>query len=415
MQNYNRATKYLQNGNPEKALQFYKRQVKEHEFKELYLNMGNSYRLLGNDAEAIKCYIKASASDTPFSDNTFGAYDNALSNLGLLEYTYGNDDAAIAFYTAALENNPLHFDSIWNYASALLRKHCSLEEVDIAGAWKMYEYRFKRTSPTAIDRSIPRWDGVSSGRGIVVLSEQGLGDKLMFGRYLSCLRDYFSEVWVQCPKEMNDIFSDYKVCEDVSISGCEVSIPFCSLASVFKGVRSDWLADKFDKRAPPIVSDKLKIGIEWAGSLTHSNNKYRSVLPTYFLDLAKYGDLYSIRPGAPAVRGVRALNSSSWAESAEIVNGMDLIISVDTSLVHLAGSLGKECWMLQPLKETDFRWGNNSMGEDNIWYPSVKVIRNAGSWPRVFETVREKLEIMQLKEWKSKMQGMIGDMHAQSS
>ena len=114
MQNYNRATKYLENNNPTKALQFYKRQLKEYGFKECYLNMGNSYRLLGNDPEAIKCYIKAAANDTPFSDNTFGAYDNALGNLGLLEYTYGNDDAAIAYYTAALEKNPLHFDSIWN-------------------------------------------------------------------------------------------------------------------------------------------------------------------------------------------------------------------------------------------------------------------------------------------------------------
>jgi tetratricopeptide (TPR) repeat protein len=371
--------------------------------------MGNSYRLLGNDAEAIKCYLKASALDTPFSDNTFGAYDNALGNLGLLEYTYGNDDAAIAYYTAALEKNPLHFDSIWNYANALLRKHCSLEDVDLASAWKMYEYRFKRSSATRIDTSIVRWDGSSSGRSIVVLAEQGMGDKFMFGRYIHCLRDYFAEIWVQCPKEMETIFSEYNTCQ--AIPDVECSIPICSLAGIFGSSDDAWLVGMFSARK--FAGDKLKIGIEWAGSDTHSNNKYRSVASNHFLSLAEFGDLYSIRPEAEAVRGVTALNACSWAESAEIVNGLDLIISVDTSIVHLAGSLGKECWMLQPLKETDFRWGNNAMGEKNIWYDSVKVIRNHGNWSNVFAEVRARLELRRLEAWKDKMQSMIGDLNAQ--
>ena len=409
MQNYNRATKYLENNNPTKALQFYKRQLKEYGFKECYLNMGNSYRLLGNDPEAIKCYIKASALDTPFSDNTFGAYDNALGNLGLLEYTYGNDDAAIAYYTAALEKNPLHFDSIWNYANALLRKHCSLESVDVEAAWKSYEYRFKRTNATRIDKSIVRWDGTSSGKSIVVLAEQGMGDKFMFGRYIHCLRDYFAEIWVQCPVEMETIFSEYNTCQEVP--NVECSIPICSLAGIFGNSDDAWLRDKFGARK--FAGDRMKIGIEWAGSATHSNNKYRSVPSSSFLDLLEFGDLYSIRPGAEAVRGVTALNACSWAESAEIVNGLDLIISVDTSIVHLAGSLGRECWMLQPLKETDFRWGNNSMGEKNIWYDSVRVIRNHGNWANVFAEVRARLELRRLEMWKSNMQKMIGNMNAQ--
>jgi hypothetical protein len=412
MQNYNRATKYLQNGNPEKALQFFKRQLKEHDFKECYLNMGNAYRNSGNDAEAIKCYLKANAHETPFADNTFGVYDHALGNLGLLQYMHGNDDAAIAYYTAALEKNPMHFDSIWNYASALLRKHCSLEEVDAASAWKMYEYRFKRTNPTPIHNGIERWDGITCGKSIIVLAEQGMGDKFMFGRYIHCLRDYFDEVWVQCPLEMVEIFSDYKTCQENNIPNVECSIPICSLASIFNSSDDAWLVGKFETRK--FVSDKLKIGIEWAGSPTHANNKYRSVLPSSFLSLSEFGDLYSIRPGAESVRGVIALNADSWAESARIVNGLDLIISVDTSIVHLAGSLGRECWMLQPLKETDFRWGSNVMGEKNIWYDSVKVIRNHNNWSNVFAEVRARLELRKLEGWKDKMQSMIGNLNATS-
>ena len=408
MQNYNRATKYLEKGNNEKALQFYKRQLKEREFKECYLNMGNAHRNLGNDAEAIKCYIKANASDTPFSNGTFGSYDHALGNLGLLEYTYGNDDSAIAYYITALEKNPLHYDSIWNYASALLRKHCSLEDVDAASAWKMYDYRFKRANPVKVDKSIPTWDGISSGKSIVVLAEQGFGDKLMFGRYIHRLKEYFEEIWVQCPTALEDIFSEYLTCQ--APPSVERSIPICSLASIFSTSKDNWLAGKFGTRK--FAGDRPKIGIEWTGSATHSNNKYRSVMPSYFLSLTEFGDLYSIRPEAEPVRGVIALNASSWKESAEIVNGLDLIISVDTSIVHLAGSLGKECWMLQPLKETDFRWGNSAMGENNIWYDSVKVIRNHGNWSNVFAEVRARLELRRLEDWKRRMQAMIGDMHA---
>ena len=407
MQNYNRATKYLEKGNNEKALQFFKRQLKEHGFKECYLNMGNAYRNLGNDTEALKCYIKANASDTPFSDNTFGTYDHALGNLGLLEYMYGNDDAAIAYYTAALEKNPLHFDSIWNYASALLRKHCSLEEVDVASAWKMYEYRFKRVNATRIDKSIARWDGISEGKSIVVLAEQGMGDKLMFGRYIHCLRDYFAEIWVQCPSDMSEIFSEYNTCQKVP--DVEYSIPICSLAGIFGTSDDAWLVGKFGTRK--FAGDRLKIGIEWAGSETHANNKYRSIPPSSFLSLLEFGDLYSIRPEAEPIRGVIALNADSWAESARIVNGLDLIISVDTSIVHLAGSLGRECWMLQPSKETDFRWGNNSMGESNVWYDSVKVIRNHNNWANVFAEVRARLELRRLEAWKDRMQTMIGHLN----
>lgn len=413
MQNYNRATKYLEKGNNEKAIQFYKRQLREREFKECYLNLGNAYRNLGNDTEAIKCYIRANASDMPFSDNSFGAYDHALGNLGLLEYTSGNDDAAIAYYTAALEKNPLHYDSIWNYANALLRKHCSLESVDVTSAWKMYEYRFRRAVPTRIDNTIPRWDGVSSGKSIIVLAEQGFGDKFMFGRYIRCLEKYFTEIWVQCPTDMESVFSEYLVCQNPQDSQAECSIPICSLAGIFpQAPRDDWLRGKFS--AKKFAGDRLKIGIEWSGSPTHANNKHRSVLPVHFLDLLEFGDLYTIRPDAPSLRGVTALNPCSWAESAEIVNGLDLIISVDTSIVHLAGSLGRECWMLQPLKETDFRWGNNAMGEKNIWYDSVRVIRNHGNWANVFAEVRARLELRRLEDWKSKMQRMIGDMHAVS-
>lgn len=395
LEHYTRATKYLEKGNVEKALQFYKKETAINEFKECYLNMGNAYRLLNKDKDAYRCYLNAADPSMPFSDNTFGPYALALGNLGLLEYTFGNDNAAIEFYLLALDIDPLHYDSIWNYSSALLRQWCSNEEVDIISAWKMYDFRFKRNvSRTTIDNTIPRWDGISRGRSIVVLAEQGLGDKFMWGRYVACLKEYFEEVWVQVPECMHTVFSEYKTCRVVENTG-EVSIPLASLAARFEMVPGDWLRGKFGTRE--FDTSNLNIGIEWAGSSSHTNDRNRSCPVGYFSELAKYGTLYSLRADAPRVKGIEHLGCKSWAETAEAVNGLDLVISVDTSITHLCGSLGSECWVLQPLKETDFRWGNNSMGEKNIWYSSVKVIRNPNSWIKVLDEVKLRLELMKLQ------------------
>ncbi len=202
----------------------------------------------------------------------------------------------------------------------------------------------------------------------------------MWGRYIHCLRDYFSEVWVQADSSLHELFNDFKLCNLVSETTAEVSIPLCSLAQYFPPQPGDWLRGKF------AAEPSGKVIVEWAGAPGHANDRNRSTKPEYFLQLGLPG-LTNIRPGARVPRGISAEPSRSWAETAQQVLAADLVISVDTSLVHLCGSLGVECWLLQPLKETDFRWGRS--GTENIWYPSVKVVRNPGSWQHVFSTVKE--------------------------
>lgn len=380
IQSYNRGTKYLERGKYAKALACFKECAREADFKELWLNMGNTYRLLDRDDEATRCYLRAADPNTPFLRGEYGAYDLALSNLGLLEYTYHRDDRAIEFYGAALATNPLHYDAIWNYSSALLRKHCNGEVVDLKSAWLMYEYRFKRQGAKPVDTTLPRWDGVSCGRSIVVVCEQGIGDHFMWGRYVECLREYFSTVWVQVDHTLHEFFSDFKLCNFVAETDAEVSVPLCSLAQYFPPQRGDWLHSRVAREPSG------KIVVEWAGAPGHSNDRNRSVDVSRFLDLG-LPKMTNIRPGAKVPKGIAGEPSRSWMETAKQVVAADLVISVDTSLVHLCGSLGVECWLLQPLKETDFRWGRSGTG--NIWYPSVKVIRNPNSWDRVFSTVRE--------------------------
>lgn len=383
-ENFTKGTKYLDKGNVEKALQFLKKEPGE--FKEKFLNLGNTYRLLDRDMDAVKSYLLAADESVPYGNMQFGKYDMALTNLGLMEYMYGNDEAAIKCYQAALAINPLHYDAIWNYSSALLRQCHDGISNEWNAAWKMYEYRFKRRNPTAVHKGIPRWDGISSGKSICVLSEQGMGDKIMFGRYIHLLKPYFEKVVIQCPKEMEWIFSDYETCQ---VPYGDVSIPICSLAGRFNGIPTEkWLP----KVRPQYMdwggrSDKPLVAITWQGSKTHANDRHRSVDVERFRNLAKYANLVYIGPKCEVPSWISTIETSNWERTAFELLNVDLVVSIDTSIVHLAGSLGVPTLCMMPYKETDFRWGN--FGESNLWYQSVKVIRNHQNWDNVFKEVEK--------------------------
>lgn len=384
---YNKATKYLEKGNYTKALQFYKKQLQESEFKELYLNMGNAYRMLGRDDEALDCYIKSNDPKLQYCDGRYSpTYPLALNNLGLLAYAKGSDDIAIDLYRSALTVDPLYYDAIWNYGNALLRKYFSSivgDAEDWSLGWQMYEYRFKRASGAVkVDTTIPRWDGVSSGDSIVVLTEQGIGDKIMFGRYISCLREKFSNIWVQCHPSLDWFFSDYKICREVDETDASVSIPMCSLAGIYGLVSEKWITKEINAK----TFDSFSIGCVWSGSHTHRNNHNRSCSSSYFSGLADLGALYSISPTAARAKNITDISSTAWSETAATVRGLDLVVTVDTSIVHLCGTLGVPCIMIQPLAETDFRWGLGF--DDTPWYESVRIIQNDG-WDSAFKKVRE--------------------------
>lgn len=373
---YNRGTKYLEKGNLLKALACFKKETRS--FKELYLNMGNCYRGLGDYSRAALCYTEANSSSVPLgSTGKCGPYSLALNNLGMLSYGLGDDDSAIAYYKSALSVDPLHYDAIWNLGNAVLRQsNCSL-------GWDLYEYRFKRNSGAVkIETYGIPWDGSVCGDSIIVLAEQGLGDKIMFSRYLKYLKEYFSEVYVQCHPSLDVFYSSYKIVRDAASSGATYSIGICSLAKVFGVVNVEgWLDGKFEAHS----FDGFNIGVVWAGSPTHVNNGNRSCPSSYMRELTRFGNVYSLSPDAMDVAGITALKPASWSETASYVLGLDLVVSVDTSIVHLCGTLGVPCIMVQPLRETDFRWSG-------AWYDSVVVVSNPNSWDLAFSKVNNMLE-----------------------
>lgn len=377
---YNKGTRLLLAGKNEKAIQCFKKQLKEFEFKECYLNMGNAYRNSDMDDKAIECYIKANSPDIPYGGGGYSTYPLALNNLGLMMYSYGNVDQAIALYEQAVALSPNYGEALWNLGNARLKRSNCVE------GWDLYEYRFDRgPGSVVINNNIKAWDEVSCGDRICVVTEQGLGDRIMFGRYLDKLKDYFKEIVVVCPPGLEEIYAPYKTTEYAEGT---VSIPMCSLARIFGITSEKWVKTEFEKYE--FTKGKLNIGVVSTGSTTHVNNRNRSCPGHHMSGLARFGNLYGLNPSDPKLRNVSTLAPKTWRETASYCKGLDVIVSVDTSIVHLAGTLGVPVIMVQPKKESDFRWGMPGM--KNVWYDSVHVVHNENNWDKAFESVHAMLD-----------------------
>ena len=385
--NFVKGTKALEKGNFTKAISFLK---KADEYKEVLLNLGTAYKRSGDVKSAIATYKRCLSA--PFIDGSFGPYAGVYNNLGLCYYAIGDDMSALAAYSAAIDIDPSHENAIWNYSITLLRQWCSGGPLN-SDTWKMYVYRFK-TNKSIYVGSLKHWEHKTHVPRLIVLAEQGFGDKIMWGRYFSLLGSYCDHLEIQLPKEMSGLFPSYNVVQDLGTATHYV--PLASLAGVF-GNRKD--LGIYLPKYPKIPLEGFNIYCEWAGSPSHANDSFRSCSVHHFLSLP--GTKWNARPGAVVPRGIQHAVSEDWGTTAALVASMDLVITVDTSIAHLAGSLGVECWMIQPILETDFRWGEAkskaSYGmepEDNIWYPTVKVIENK-SWDITFSKLFKRLEDVQ--------------------
>lgn len=384
---FDKAVKYLDNGRPEKALPLLKQVLKEGEFKEVWLNLGVAYKGLNDYASVRKCFQKAADPRVPMSNLTYPrVYALAEGNLGLWNYTFEQDDAAIAQYLKILEAEPDNAETKWNLAIAQLRKYCSGKEQDLHEAWQNYNNRFSRIKADIYQNDkegLLLWDCATShpDKKLVVMNEQGHGDMLMFARYLKYAEKYFAEVYVHCTQEIASLYEPkYKTFRRTSDTDADYGIPMCSLGRLVDTIPDgEWLADK---RIIKPADGKLDILCVWNGSKAHVNNKNRSAPAGYFDRFSKYATLWSIEKR----KGYLDFPVIDWETSIKQLGSIDLVITVDTSIAHLCGSLGMPCIVLMPLLDTDFRWGDKSMGEKNLWYPSVRVVRNPNDWEQVFKS-----------------------------
>ncbi len=335
-------------------------------------------------------------------------YVDALCNYASALQALGRSGDAVALMQKALAFQPDSPDLHWNLALA------ALQNGDYATGWSEYEWRWKTPTFADFRREFgkPEWDGAPlQGRTILIHTEQGFGDNLQFCRFVPMVAAAGGKVVLECRPQLTRLFGSLEGVETCVSLGDElpafdVHAPLMSLPRVFATTLETVpdtvpylvVPDGISTDARIAAAAGLKVGLAWAGSPTRVDNHKRSV---GFRELAPLlgvdgVSLFSLQVGdaseqlagfnePPAVTDL-SLAFKDFADTAAAVAELDLIISVDTSVLHLAGALGKPCWglMSQP---TGFLWMDERA--DSPWYPSLRLFRQPkpGDWATVIEAV----------------------------
>jgi tetratricopeptide (TPR) repeat protein len=373
--------------------------------------LGNFLQALARTAEARAAFERAAALEP--------AWSLPHHNLGQLAMARRDNPAAIAHLRAAVERDPQAGASHLDLGALLLTAG------DFAAGWKHFEWRFGHggRTPARPGSAAPVWDGSPlEGRTVMVWIEQGLGDQIQFARYAAAVAQRGGRVWLQAPRPLHRLFAslpgvDRLVAEGENATGFDLQIPSMSLARVL-GTAVDSIPAPIPYLAPPAADavavrrlraelahgPELRVGIVWASGPGLAAGARRDCGAAPFARLAALPGvrLFSLQHGErardlgeAALAGVVDLSSEvgDFARTAAWVGEMDLVITVDTALAHLAGALGAPVWTLLP-EPADWRWLLER--RDSPWYPTMRLFRQPapGDWDAVFAAVEKELEAL---------------------
>ncbi len=365
-------------------------------------NLGNALHALKRFDEAIASYRAALALDRGFAD--------CWSNLGLTLAQLGRHDEALDAYRTAVAADPMHANGHVGVAlQTLLRGN-------FADGWFEYLWRWRSSQLSPLRIAAPAWQGdAAAGRQILLVAEQGLGDTIHFCRYAAVLRDAGAKVSLMVQRPLVRLLSTNLpwaavVEEKPQHPACEIYCPLLTVPLLLGTTPETIPAAIPYLRAPPELAaawqrdlserPRLRVGITWAGSPKHVNDHNRS------LPLATLAPLFAIdgitwvslqvgpRASEAATAPVRLIDPSArlgdFLDTAALVAQLDLVISVDTAVAHLAGAMGVPVWLLLPVGN-DWRWQLDR--EDTQWYPTVRLFRQQayGAWQPVVARVSDAL------------------------
>ncbi len=411
------------------------------DYAEAYNNLGIALLELGKPDEAVECHNKAIALKPSYAaaHNNLGTalmeqckfdaaiasykkgielnpdYAEAYNNLGTVLKESGEPSDAIASYKLAIELNPHYAQAHLNMAFALL-----LTE-NFKKGWQEYEWRLRIKGCTPKTTRKPMWDGSPlNGKSILVYTEQGLGDSIQFIRYIPMVKEQGGRVIVECQQSLHSLFRNCDGIDEIkkitpdtkSPAQFNAHVPLLSLPGIFD-VNMDLIPPNvpYIKSDPVLMSkwrtkldhdNNFKIGIVWAGNPKHKNDRNRSCSLKNFEHLTDISGLtlFSLQKGPASVEtknppnGIKIIDLENelndFADTAAVIDNLDLIISVDTSVAHLAGAIGKPVWVLLPFIP-DWRWFLKR--NDSPWYPNMRLFRQhkLHDWKGVFEQVKKAL------------------------
>ncbi|HZK82951.1 MAG TPA: tetratricopeptide repeat protein [Humisphaera sp.] len=374
--------------------------------------LSNLLRKMGRLDEALAAAKEAVRVDPDYADgcNNVGA---ALNEMGRVE-------EALVEYRRALALKPDMVVTRMNAAVALLQLG------DLERGLPEYEWRWK-LRPEIKMLPGPQWRGEElAGKTILLYGEQGMGDAIQFVRYAPMVANRGGKVLLQCHDEllrlMDGLSGVHQVYPATKPSPLyHVQCPLMSLPLAF-GTRLETipaspaylkadpaLAQAWDEKlrgnvGAETASAKLRVGIAWAGRADHNNDRNRSMQLSQLAPLFD-GDnieLFSLQKGERGKDALPAAGRAKWfdytadlhdfADTAGLVCHLDLVISVDSAVAHLAAAMGKPTWVMLPFVP-DWRW--MMKGETSPWYPSIRLFRQTaiGDWAGVVHRVREALDL----------------------
>ena len=362
-------------------------------------NLGNILTRLGMLEEAIAAFDLALGNNPDNPDY--------LANLGGAHQAAGDLAAAMACFDNAIKADAAHADAHWNRGLArLLSGDLAPGFADYEWRWRLPEFRRRHTN-------IPAWTGEDlADRAILIHSEQGFGDTIQFIRYAALLAERGARVILETHPPLVRLMRsapgvDQVVTRGAATPQADFEAPVLSLphlmATTLETIPAQipYLSPPPEAPAPRGGFDSetdAKIGIVWAGRPSHKNDRNRSCPLSLFQPLGQIGGvrLFSLQVGEAGgdLAGGAIIDLApeleDFAATAAVIAGLDLIISVDTAVAHLAGALGKECWLLLPFAP-DWRWLLNR--NDTPWYPSLRLFRQdrPGDWNEVLARVADNL------------------------
>lgn len=343
----------------------------------------------------------------------------AHNNLGNVLRDKGMLDEALASYEQAIVIKSDYADPYWN--RSLIR----LLQGDLTPGWADYEWRWKLASFVVRKTDRPKWDGASlEGRTLLIDTEQGLGDTIQFIRYAQVVRERAGQVIVVCPKTLVRLLSscagiDQLLTQGDTLPAFDTHTPLLSLPFILGTT-----LDNIPAKVPYLTADAelverwrgeiasftgFKIGIAWQGSPKNRTDRLRSMPLAEFEPLARAPGvrLLSLQKGL-GTEQIAALNgrfdcvdlasrldneAGPFMDTAAVMRHLDLVITCDSAMAHLAGALAVPVWIALPFSP-DWRW---MLGRDDTpWYPTARLFRQAklGEWAPVFERMAEELRGM---------------------
>lgn len=427
-------------GRPDRAETSYRRALGlDPNHARAHNNLGCVLSLQGRLEEALACYrralqidpaqpeanqnLAAMTGDAAAQETSIRGYleqierdpgdARALANLASIYAGAGRHREALDCLDRAIALDPERAEARYSRAVLLLQSG------DYARGWEEYAWRWRLNSVYSAPArrfATPFWDGAPLAGGTVFLhGESAFGESLQFVRYAPLVAQRCARVIFECAPQLRSLLERAPGVGEIAIAGADTPkfdahLPLFELPRLFgttlesipwNGPYVHAAPDRIERWRAALASaggGPLKVGLAWTGNPNNPNNSDRSVPPDALLRLREVPRvaLYNLQIGAGAAGASRLqlidLTSrvEDFSDTAALLHHLDLVISIDTSVAHLAGAMGRPVWVMLNLAPD---WRYHLERSDNPWYPTMRLYRQAreGDWAPVVERVAEDL------------------------